>query len=157
MKKYKGKLGFINNNQAKEIGEYLEEKIPEKMVTPEILLEIARPKNNLLHKYFEWNNENAAEGFRLIQARRILRCIYIEIKPGVEIRAYHHCFIEESLDNQYVSLDMAMESPQLWKQVVSKALREAEAWRERYKTYKELAPIISAINEVNKKQRENVI
>lgn len=41
-------------------------------LTPKNLVEVARSKDNILHDLFEWNDEVAAENYRLAQARRLI-------------------------------------------------------------------------------------
>ena len=48
-------------------------------LTPEIVLDASRPKNALLHAYFEWDDSVAAEHHRLQQARTLLNNIEVKI------------------------------------------------------------------------------
>ena len=49
-------------------------------ITPSSLLERARDKESELHKCFEWDNDVAAERYRITQAGNIIRMLYIAPK-----------------------------------------------------------------------------
>lgn len=64
---------FNYSMPAQAAGEHIEELDREHgHVTPEILLDDSRPEGALLHPLYEWNNEIAAEKYRLNQSRKIL-------------------------------------------------------------------------------------
>lgn len=49
-------------------------------LTPTAVLDDARSPNSPLHDYFEWNDDVAAEKYRLDQARRLIRSVRVEIE-----------------------------------------------------------------------------
>ena len=60
-------------------------------LTPEAVVAYAKNKNSALHKYFTWNDTEAAERWRLEEASRLIRRIYVTVLPGkkqYKIRAY---------------------------------------------------------------------
>lgn len=155
MKKYKAKKGArINDFDAQVIGQRIEELSHDRAITPDDLVQDAKIEGSPIHSYFEWNNESAAHQYRLVQARELIRSIVIETKGGETVRAFHNVYLEEFEENKYVSLDKALESEPLWKQVVSIALREANAWKLKYQTYSELDPIVEAIDLTLEKLKE---
>jgi hypothetical protein len=46
-------------------------------LTPELIVQSSKNKKSVLHSYFEWNNERAAEKWRLNQASRLLTQIEV--------------------------------------------------------------------------------
>lgn len=58
-----------------------------KELTPFDVLEEAKNPDSPLHKYFEWDNDNAAYKFRLIQARELIASVKFRIisKKGEEV------------------------------------------------------------------------
>lgn len=48
-------------------------------ITPELIVDVARQEDNPLHNYFEWDNEAAAERWRLQQARILLNNIEVQV------------------------------------------------------------------------------
>src|SRR5689334_21906454 len=68
-------------------------------LTPPIVVKAAKPKNAPLHEYFEWDNNKAADEFRLEQACRMLASIRIVASQADEdrtVRAFIHSRIEKS-------------------------------------------------------------
>lgn len=49
-------------------------------ITPEQIVDAARDESSPLHQYFEWDNRIAAEQYRLMQARTLLRSCQVDVK-----------------------------------------------------------------------------
>lgn len=62
------------------------------VLTPEAVLEAARPKTSPLHALFEWDNKVAGEQFRLYQAATLIRRCKVTVETAPEttarVRAY---------------------------------------------------------------------
>lgn len=50
-------------------------------LTPAVLVEESRALGTLLHEVFEWNNDAAADEWRLAQARQIVRSVVLVSQP----------------------------------------------------------------------------
>jgi hypothetical protein len=48
-------------------------------LTADAVVEAARPKDSPLHGFFEWDNRQAADSYRLTQARTLIRKVRIEV------------------------------------------------------------------------------
>jgi len=142
--------GFLNNKQAKILGKFIEKHFPDGALTPSELLEAARPKKSEIHSLFDWDDTQAAEKYRLFQARNIIRCVVVEFKEK-HVSAFHRVYVEAEKKFEYVDLHVAQKSEDLWAQVVQKALAEAKSWSDRYETYRELEPIRQSIAETERK------
>jgi hypothetical protein len=122
-------------------------------LTPELLVQKAKPKNSLLHPCFEWDNTVAAEQFRISQARYMLRSIEVVIESDgdenktIEIRAFHNVQNEDD-ESVYVTVKQARENPEYWEQIKEKALSEIHAWKLKYQNIKEFEKIFDAIESV---------
>lgn len=148
---YKARPGFIVGiEDAQNIGEYLTFKFPQGEITPQELVSLAKDHNSPIHKYFEWDDKKAAKDYRLYQARRLIKSIIIEI-DGSDVPAYHNIRLLDSDEPSYMDTLNCMHSPDIWAQVLNRALMEAKNWAERYKTYKELAPIVGAITRTSER------
>src|SRR5690554_5358089 len=90
---------------AKAVGDQLELLRQQRQgeLTPKDVVDDARHDNSPLHAYFEWDDGEAAESYRLSQARGLIRAVvavYVsEDKPAVRQKAYIH--IPESGANHY--------------------------------------------------------
>jgi hypothetical protein len=64
------------------------------ILTPDAVVKFAKNKKSVLHGEFVWDNDEAANKYRLTQAMLIIRTIKVEIRPNpgsdrtVSIRAY---------------------------------------------------------------------
>lgn len=153
MARVKAKTGsHITDEQAQLLDSVISSKFPNGS-TPRQLVNSAKSKRSPIHDMFEWDNEIAGDEWRLHQARTFLAAIVIEDDEEKEVRKYHNLYIEEEEERKYIEIEQAAEAPDLWKQVLDKALREARSWRERYKQYKELAPVIHAIDSLERKRK----
>ncbi len=119
-------------------------------ITPPILLAEAKKERNPLHSCFEWNDTVAANMYREQQAGYIIRSIETVIDVGedesIRIRAFQSVVKED--DTVYVTVQQARQTPELWEQVVAKALLEIHNWRETYKNIKEFETIFDAIDQI---------
>jgi hypothetical protein len=147
--RYKSGWKRFSDKEVSKIALFIEKAFPDGAVTPKALVEVARDAKSPIHQYFEWNDEVAAEKYRLYQARTLIKCIYIKESNGTEIRKYHNVYLEKD-DREYVEHNRVMEAPDLWSQVLGKALAEATMWQKRYQTYRELEPIFTAIEQTGK-------
>lgn len=113
------------------------------------VVEVSRDPGAPLHPAFEWDDAKAAEGFRVEQAKYMIRMIVVSPEPEKEeakpIRAFVSVVRDE--DRSYTSVSHAMADPELRRQVLLTALRELEAWRDRYAELVELANVFAVIEE----------
>lgn len=103
---------------------------------------------NPLHPAFEWNDKAAAHAFRIEQAKYLIRSVEVVVEERPEakpIRAFVSVVREE--DRSYTSVSDALSAPDLRQQVLTTALRELVAWRDRYAELVELATVFAAIDE----------
>lgn len=127
-------------------------------LTPQDVLDDARNDNSPLHSYFEWNDGEAAEQYRLQQARGLIRAVvavYVsDDRPAVRHKAYVH--IGEPGAPHYREAGHAMSREQTRKMVLQRAWRELQAWRQRYKDLKEFSELFDVVDEVEKNLPKSV-
>lgn len=136
---------------AQRIGEHLEQlrKAGTKL-TPKTIVQDAVSPRSPLHRCFEWNDSKAAAAYRLTQARYLVDNLTVRVKvrrrkEPAKVRAF--VSVHRKGDGQeYVGVRTALRDPQMRSQVLSKAMREVEQWRNRYSDLKELCSIFSAID-----------
>ena len=122
-------------------------------LTPRNVVKQARDTDNPLHSFFEWNNNRAAEKYRLCQARMLVNRVEVVIE-GEEIPAYENCTVkiegseEEETEREYFSAPEIMESEELREQIITKAVGRLKYWQKMYGHYDVFKPVNIAINEV---------
>lgn len=107
---------------AQEVGEELE--AIQGSLTPERIVDEARDESLELHKCFEWNDEEAAEKYRITQARDVLRFISVvttvkaegKESESVIVRAYENVKTKDN-DREYVQIFSALNDTEYRNQI----------------------------------------
>lgn len=141
---------------AQAAGERLEALRQEHgQLTAEIAVEDARPEDAPLHPAFEWDDAVAAENYRLVQAREVIRSVVVVRQDNADanpIRAF--VVIGDIGEQEYTSTYVALADPAMRQQVLSRALRELQQWERKYQELEELAGVLSAAREIRQKQQK---
>lgn len=107
----------------------------------------ARAKGSPIHGLFEWDNRKAAEKYREIQARDMIRCLVYVSGDGdgeTEIPAA----VSFGPGDGYVGAREVLSSADLRARLIRQALAEADSWRGRYIHLKELGAVFAAIDKI---------
>jgi len=147
MNEFKGTL-YMNDKQAQTYGPMLYDLSEKhKGLTPELLLKEARKKRSPLHSWFEWDDTEAAEHYRLIQARRMIRSVEVVANThDINVRALQQVRYGDD-EVKFQTIQTIASDEELRSQVIEKARREYEAWRKRWIIYQELEPLFAATEE----------
>lgn len=149
----------ITDGDARLLGETIKGMGPG--VTPETLLAEARKKRSPIHDLFEWDDQVAAEAYRLEQARYFLRSVW-EVpvdEDGRETseggRAFYAVEVSDASERKSKAFFAAREIrdvPGAEAQILQRALEEAYQWKERHLRIKHhLADVFAAIDAVASK------
>lgn len=117
-------------------------------LTPEIVVEEARPKASPLHHRFEWDDSAAADAFRRVQAQELIRSVRVifDIGPKGErksIRAFHS--LKEAGDSErtgYVPTEELVQDELATKILLKQCEREIVDLKRKYGHLNEFAQII---------------
>lgn len=146
--KVKAKAGstFIDKD-AVLISNFFGKHFSDGFIRPERIVELATPKNSPIHKFFTWEDSEAATKWRLREAQSMIQCLVVDI-DGNETRKYTQPVVVKDYDErQYTEINKAMKTKDIWEQVLCVALRDAISWRNRYRHLRELGPIVKSIEE----------
>lgn len=121
----------------------------EKGLTPATLLEASRSIDAPLHVEFEWDNDVAAEKYRLNQAQKIIQNIVIvtDTVDGAEAHQDRAFVITPGGRTNYVSLQSALSNDEWRKHLLAEAKRELMNFTQKYRRFQELANVNAAIDE----------
>lgn len=151
----------ISNEAKKEL-----EKIREKSggrIEPEIVVEYARSSKNPLHRYFNWDDSDAARLYRLRQAGEIIRVV-VRVIPGTltHVRAYVSLSSErknakdknndESENTIYRKVEDVISNDGMRHQMLADAIAELASFHRKYIGLSEMANVMKAIGEFLKKK-----
>jgi hypothetical protein len=114
-------------------------------LTARLVVDQARDPEHALHSQFEWDDETAAEKYRLDQARELIRKVRVVYKPRDDAgfsktRWWHSVATEDG--RAYRTADEIAEDPFLLKLHLQNMEREWRALRERYDRFAEFAEMI---------------
>ncbi len=143
------KNSFLDDKKAQIFGTFLEKEFIDIPITPIEVVKKATSKSSPIHGFFEWDDRVAATKYRIDQAGEYIAAIMVGAETE-DIRAFHHVKVSTS-QSGYLPLKTVHGMPDLWQQVLDRALLEAENWSKRYVRYQELTLIHESINQVIKK------
>tara|TARA_R100001086_G_scaffold57374_1_gene26082 strand:+ start:229 stop:720 length:492 start_codon:yes stop_codon:yes gene_type:complete len=130
---YAWKEGVRFKTNANDAGVYLQgirDRFGE--ITPQLVLKEARHKDSVIHQDFEWNDDKAATLYRLDTARRIIRNLRVVSEGEVtDEPVFVHVTVGDR--KYYERTDLAVESPDIWAQVMKEEKTRLEATRNRVK------------------------
>lgn len=121
------------------------------LLLPQTVVEAARPVRSPLHARFEWDDTEAAEKYRIWQARQLIR-VCVELIPGVSTPTEVFVSLsEDRLDGRgYRVVTDVLRDEDMRAQMLEDALSELEIFRLKYRRLKELVAVFDAIDSVNK-------
>ena len=160
MSKKKKSFNNLEKNFAKYRGELdrLEKKYNGRLNPHDIVRE-ASNVSNPLHTFFDWNDMTASEKWRVHQARLLLNSIKIRVQFEDGFKEYKKylnvTFVstngKKKVNNFYMDSQAVLSDEDLRKQIVTKAVKEAEYWQRAYNDYQELEDIFSSIKRTKKR------
>jgi len=140
---YKWKINGIMKADPEQVGKELE-RLGDNISTKEVV-QLAKNESSALHNLFEWNNDVAAEKYRIIQAQKIIRNIVFEDrteKHGTEIRVM---FSSGEHDGVYHPAKVVFTNKTAYEDLLQRALAELQAFKKKYECLTELSEILSLI------------
>jgi hypothetical protein len=121
------------------------------VLRPSDVVEYARDSGTALHDRFTWDDSEAADQYRLWQARELI-AVVVTLIPGAdtESRAYVSMLDDREKDGGgYRSLVSVLSETESRKRLVAEALAEFDRWKAKYEMLKELASIFAARHKVS--------
>lgn len=120
-------------------------------LTPQIVVDEARPVDAPLHDRFEWNDEIAGEKYRLVQGARMIRVARMEVtivnsEEKTFIRAFHS--LHENGDDErqgYAPTEEILENEVTRKILLRNMEREISQLKKRYGHLVEFAETLHRI------------
>lgn len=114
--------------------------------SPEEIVEAAKDEATELHKCFEWNDSVAAEKYRLHQARMIFTQLVVRTETSDNTPVVVRVISSASASNIYTPTKMLVKSDTEYADLLERAKRELQAFKQKYATVVELQEIFTAID-----------
>jgi hypothetical protein len=116
------------------------------MLTPKLVVDLARDPDHELHSRFEWDDSVAAEKYRQEQARDLIRKVRVVYREGDEknppqtIRAYHS--VPDGDGYAYRSTDEVVHDPLLTKMLLAQMERD---WKDLHRRWAHMGEFIEMV------------
>lgn len=117
------------------------------------VLEYARNnKDSELHKCFDWNNNSAAEKYRLIQAGQIICSISLEIKeePRKVQRVYVNIKDKDTEERTFKNINEVLKNDTEYQQLIARADADLKRCKDKYTDLLEKQDLKDIIFEIYK-------
>lgn len=116
-------------------------------LTAESVVEESRDESAVLHGCFEWNDQTAAEQYRVMQAEKIIRTISVKVESAdsespVKVRAFF------PIDGEYAPISRIVAVPDMYQKLLQTAMAELSAFKQKYQTIRELDTVFGAIDKL---------
>lgn len=118
-------------------------------ITPQQVLDAARDEDNPLHSFFDWDDDEAAENWRLHQARTLIKSVKIEIQTTTtKIKAVG--FVrdpsKDSDDSGYVSVKSVKNDEDAQREIL---ISEFDRARSALKRARKIALVFNLLDEMD--------
>lgn len=122
------------------------------MLTEEAVVVAAKAKAHPLHDRFTWDDSEAAKLWRLEEARKLIRSVYVTFEQPPEkpvtVRAYASLPSDREAGLGYRSIQDVMTDEQLRKELLKAAMVDLEIFKRRYSNLSELQPIFQFLEKI---------
>lgn len=135
--------------------EHIEER--DGAISKEAFLEESRPEESATHEMFEWDDEKAAEKYRLVQSGRIINNLVVDVtiesvsEEPTTAKAIVNVTEDRNKKAVYQSVVTAMGNTDSREIILKHALEELNTFKTKYSDLQELAGVFSAIRNVEAK------
>lgn len=111
-------------------------------LSPKLVVDTARPEDHPLHSRFQWNDEEAAERFRLAQAAQMIRSVRVVYKenPKTGEESRRRAFVstaQNTRPSEYLLTEDALADPFTRELVLREFERAIRALKRQYSHLKE--------------------
>lgn len=121
-------------------------------IRPQEVVEYARNPESALHAQFTWDDTEAAEKYRLAEARALIRVsVVVESSTNEKVRAYVSLSGDRNADGGYRAITEIINDEVLVEKMLTDALKELASFKRKYERLKgvsKLGGVFTAIEDV---------
>lgn len=125
------------------------------VVKPVDVVEAARDEDSPLHAWFEWDDSEAAERYRLDQARQLIRVFVItsDAPDAPPVRAFVALRGDRKSGGGYRAMADVLSDAELHAKMLDEALADLKAVQAKFARIRELEPVFDALRQVEATHR----
>lgn len=148
---YQWKIPSLYDVSAQEAGEEIETcKNSEGFITPAAVIEKAKPETSVIHGCFEWDDQSAAQRYRLHQAGELIRNIVVVSVSGddsrdVAVRAFVN--VKSETERGYKAISAVVDNQAEYEYLLDCAKNDMRTFTQKYAALRELREVFTAIRE----------
>ena len=117
---------------------------------PQEVVEYARNPDTALHSHFEWDDDEAAEKYRLVQARALIRVVVtVEPNTSEKIRAYVSLMDDRHKEGGYRVMAKVIDDVMLTDKLMEDAFKELSSFRRKYNILRSITGISGIMDAIN--------
>ena len=146
----------MQNDHLRQVLDEIAAKADDGLLHEEAIVEEARPENSILHQEFEWDDREAAEQYRLVQANVLIRRVYVTITtPNAieQVRAYVSLSNDRIGGGGYRRMIDVMTTDEHKRDLLKTALAELQNFQRRYQSLTALMGVFQEIERVTRRSR----
>lgn len=127
------------------------------LLRQEDVVAFARSADTALHSQFTWDDGEAAEQFRLIQAAKVIRLqIHVIEEEETKVRAFVSLSVDRTKNGGYRPITEVMQRGDLQAVMLKDALAELNAIRRKYRALQSLSGVWEAVDRIAPPQSAEV-
>lgn len=117
------------------------------VLLPSHVLQAAMSPDSPLHHVFLWDDTEAAQRWRLQQARQLISSYEVYFEPlKIHVRAFSSLSLDRSSGGGYRPISEIMAQAPLREQLLRQALQELESAQNKYRHLQELSQVWGAVD-----------
>jgi len=117
---------------------------------PMDVVDHARSKRSALHRFFEWDDSNAAEQYRLAQARAIIRVVVqVSEQTSEKVRAFVSLQSDRNKSGGYRAFAEVVEDEALMLSLVDQAKRELAVPERKFNHLRDIAELAGVFTAID--------
>ena len=140
---------MIDDSEVVEALELIAKEDADGLVQPEKVVEAASSPESPLHKYFEWDDSEAAHQYRLAQARKLV--VRVVVKDGSRKPIRVNVTIRKADGTErrgYVPVERAITDEDMCAQVIHDVKRGLTSYRTRLAAFNQTQGIVAQLDEI---------
>ena len=114
-------------------------------LTPFEVVDAARSRKSALHRYFQWDNDKAADEYRKEQARYLIACV-VTVQTGEDEVQPVRSFV--SINHSYEPVEVVMSSTVMRQQAIQDVQAAIRSLKEKLSAFEEFSDVLAALEKV---------
>ena len=126
------------------------------VLIPAAVVEFARDETTALHSRFNWDDTEAAQKYRLWQARQVIK-VSVTVIENKSLPTYVSLKSDRETGGGYRFTADVMSEADMRRELLKEAKQRFDYWRKQYRTLNELQPVFEAMDRLNEAEQAELV